>query len=183
MSFESRLFPGFAPLPPKRRVFVSYHHDSDQWWYERFAEYYGDRLELFTNRSLEEPIDSDNLSYVHRTIREGNITGTSVTIVLCGPETWKRKCVDWEIGSTLNMDHGLLGIGLPTAALTDDRQHVRVPDRLQRNYANGYAPWLGWTNAAAPSPQALLSALEDAAVRSTRAQADNALPFMTRNRP
>jgi hypothetical protein len=78
MSF-SRL--GFHALPPKRRVFVSYHHDNDQGWYDLFQQWYSEVLALFTNRSLAEPVDSDQLDYVHRTIRERNITGTSITIV------------------------------------------------------------------------------------------------------
>src|SRR5690606_23807434 len=112
-----------VPLPlPKRRAFVSYHHDGDQFWYDQFSGWARD-LELFTNRSLQEPVDSDDLqNYVHRYIREHHINGTSITIVLCGPETWKRKCVDWEIGSTVNKGHALLGIALPTA--------LRVPSGI-----------------------------------------------------
>lgn len=168
---------GFPPLPPKRKVFISYQHE-DEWWYDRFHEHFCDRLELFTNRALQEPIDSDDLrDVVHRAIRERHITGTSVTIVLCGAETWKRMCVDWEIGSSVNKDHGLLGIALPSA-LRNSMGQVIVPDRLYHNWLTGYAGWLHWT----ADPGALQTAIEYAIWRASFYQADNRWPFMTENR-
>ncbi len=171
------------PLPalPKRRVFVSYHHENDQAWYDLFSTWYGETLELFTNRSLKEPIDSDAVDYLHRTIREGKITGTSLTIVLCGPETWKRKWVDWEIGSTLNKGHGLLGIGLPTVATNRDGS-AHAPDRLLQNYQNSYAPWLSW-GAPPPTADEIKAAIARAASNASTLNCNNTLPFMTRNRP
>lgn len=163
--------------PPKRRAFISYHHDNDQGWYELASQWYGGVLDLFTNRSLSEPVDSDQLDYVHRVIRENNITGTSVTIVLCGSETWKRKCVDWEIGSTINKGHGLLGIGLATAVHLPSG--VLVPDRYYANWLTGYAAW----RYLLPTAGDLASAIEEAIWRAQNCAPDNSMPFMTRNRP
>jgi len=70
----------------KPRVFVSYHHGNDQPWYDRFAVVFGGAYEVFTDRSLRDSIHSDNTEYVMRVIREQYITGSSVTIVLCGSE-------------------------------------------------------------------------------------------------
>lgn len=168
---------GYYP-PPKRKVFVSYHHELDQGWYDEFDRKFCGSLDLLTNRSLQEPVDSDKLDYVHRAIREKNMSGTSITIVLCGAETWKRKCVDWEIGSTLNMDHALLGIGLPTVA-RQGAGGAHVPDRLLVNYQSGYAPWLSCPF----DGNQLLAAIEDAITRSRICSCDNSLRFMTRNRP
>ena len=164
--------------PIRRKVFVSYHHELDSAWYNQFATWFGSTLELFANRSLTEPVDSDDLDYVHRAIRENNIRGTSLTIVLCGYETWKRKCIDWEIGSTLNMGHGLLGIGLPSAAIQPDGG-VRVPDRFLVNFQSGYAPWLSWP----PTSEQLMASIETAVSRARNMASDNSLRFMTRNRP
>jgi hypothetical protein len=164
--------------PPKRKVFVSYHHELDQGRYDEFNRLFCASLDLVTNRSLQEPVDSDKLDYVHRAIREQNIKGTSLTIVLCGAETWKRKCVDWEIGSTLNMDHALLGVGLPTASRSS-RGAIIVPDRLHVNCQGGYARWLSCPF----DGNQLLAAIEDAITRSRTYSCDNSLPFMTRNRP
>jgi len=47
-------------------------------------------LDIFTDKSLERRIDSEDADYLRRTIRENNISGSSLTIVLCGAETWKR---------------------------------------------------------------------------------------------
>lgn len=168
---------GYPPPTPKRRVFVSYHHGADQGWYAAFTGIC-DALDLFTNRSLEEPIDSDDVDYVHRAIRETNITGTSLTIVLCGPETWKRKWVDWEIGSTVNKNHALLGLALPTALRVP--AGIVAPDRFYHNWLTGYAEWLLWESC---TPVALSAAIDNAVSRAARFPADNRWPFMTRNRP
>ena len=41
------------------------------------------------------------------------ITGTSCTVVLCGGRP--RKFVDWEIKATLDKEHALIGVNLPTS--------------------------------------------------------------------
>ena len=134
-------------------------------------------LDLLTNRSLQEPIDSDKIDYVHSAIRDRNITGTSITIILCGAETWKRKCVDWEIGSTINKGHALLGICLPTAIRLPGNKAI-VPDRLYQNWLSSYAAWAVCPVTAAD----LLGAIDEAVSRSKLFTSGNALPFMTRNR-
>lgn len=168
------------PLAPtKRKVFVAYHHNWDQGWYEILERFYCDGLDLFTNRSLPEPVDTDDIDYAHRAIRERYITGTSITIVLCGWQTWKRKCVDWEIGATLNKGHALLGIGLPTATRTWNG--VWVPDRYYHNWLTGYAAWLDCPQFL-PDASTLNAAIEEAILRSTLYPPDNSWPFMSRNR-
>ena len=131
--------------PPKRKVFISYHHNNDQYWYDLFSQHFSDTLDLFYDNSLDRQIDSTNAQYVNRRIREEHIFGTSVTIVLCGAETYKRRWVDWEIHSTLHYSHGLLGIGLPTCFISYDNKFI-VPERLHQNIASGYAVWMQWTD-------------------------------------
>lgn len=129
--------------PPKPRVFVSYHHGNDQGWYDLFAQSFGASFEVFTDTSLERRVDSDDADYVRRVIREQNITGSSVTVVLCGSDTWKRRWVDWEIQMTLNKEHALLGIALPTCARNPQGQCI-VPVRLYDNIDSGHAAWMTW---------------------------------------
>lgn len=172
-SFSSML--DFLPPPPKRKAFVSYHH-AEQAWHEAFTDVCT-ALDVFTNRSLAEPIDSEDVDYVHRAIRERNIAGTSITIVLCGAETWKRKWVDWEIGSTVNKHHALLGIALPTAPRVPTG--VVVPDRFYHNWLTGHAVWMLWENC---TPPTLTGAINDAVSRAARYPSDNRWPFMTKNR-
>lgn len=166
----------FGPPPTKRRVFVSYCHKDDQYWADTLRTTFGSQLDVFTDRSLDEPVRSDDPEYVNRQIRETFIVGSSVTILLCGARTWGRKYVDWEIRSTLQHRHGLLGIGLPSVALLPSGS-ARVPNRYLTNYQRGYTPWTGWPQ----SPTDLISAIEEAVRRAAITVPDNSLPKMARN--
>ncbi len=133
---------GYQP-PVKHKVFVSYHHSGDQDYYDAFSRSFHDLYELIYDNSLERKIDSDDVDYVMRRIRENFITGTSCTIVLVGAKTYGRKYVDWEIKATLEKEHGLIGIQLPTAPKTQEGK-ITVPDRLHDNIQSGFALWLTW---------------------------------------
>jgi len=136
----------FQSQPQKRKVFISFHHKNDQPWFDYFVRKFSDQYEVFIDKSIgETKVRSDDPEYINRAIREDYIKGSSITIVLCGAETQKRKYVDWEIYSTLNYEHVLLGIALPTAQKTPDGK-VIVPDRLYTNWATGYAHWMSWTD-------------------------------------
>ena len=76
-------------------------------------------------------------------IRQNDITGSSCTIVLCGAATHQRKYVDWEIKATLDKQHGLIGVWLPTLPLAPNGG-TQKPDRLQDNLDSGYAKWVRW---------------------------------------
>jgi len=172
-------YPAFFPVPVKRKVFVSYHHRRDQAWFDRFTGLFSDAYDIFHDQSLDGRIRSDDPEYVDRRIREDYIVGSSVSIVLCGAETWKRKYVDWEICSTLNCQHALLGIALPTATRNDQGQTI-VPARLHCNIQTAYACWIQWTE----DPLALQRAIEAAlgCCRNTTL-IDNRQPKMARNHP
>jgi len=129
--------------PVKRKVFLSYHHGADQAYYNAFAQTFCNAYDVISDTSLERQIDSDSVDYVMRRIRENYITGSSCTIVLVGKDTWGRKYVDWEIKATLEKEHGLIGVQLPTAPTTAQNT-VLVPYRLNDNIQSGYAIWLSW---------------------------------------
>ena len=133
-------------FPVKRKVFVSYHHGGDQLYYNEFSRIFHDSYEVISDNSLERSFDSDDPVYVMRRIREAHISGTSCTIVLVGQHTWGRKYVDWEIDATLEKQHGLIGIQLPSLPLNQDRT-VTVPERLRQNIQSTYAPWVTWGHA------------------------------------
>lgn len=145
----------------KRKVFISYHHRGDQKWFDEFTRLFSERYEIFFDNSLDGRIRSDDPEYINRKIREENIFGTSITMVLCGEETGKRKYVDWEIHSTLHHGHALMGIALPTAT-RGDQNRIIVPDRLRENIESGYAHWVSWNT----DPQTLQMAIENAIQRS-----------------
>lgn len=133
---------GSLNIPTKRQIFVSYHHSNDQWYYDEFSRIFNDTYDVIQDNSLERVIDSDDPDYVMRRIRENYITGTSCTILLCGAETSQRKYVDWEIKATLDKNHGLIGINLPSSISSGNG--IMVPDRFNDNYHSGYAVWMQW---------------------------------------
>ena len=164
--------------PAKRKVFISYHHGEDQKWFDYFTALFGDLFAIFYDQSLDGSIRSNDPEYVNRTIREDFIDGSSITIVLCGSLTGKRKYVDWEIHSTLHRRHALLGIALPTAVVAANGRIV-VPDRLHANLQSGYAYWMQWTE----DPGTLHGGIETAIQRSANSGLiDNSQPKMTRNK-
>ena len=104
---------------PRHNVFISHHHEQDQEYKDRFVRMMGDNM---IDRSIDTgDIVDDNLptDETRRQIRDDYIATATVTVVLIGRCTWKRKHVDWEIASSLsdtrhNDRCGLLGILLPT---------------------------------------------------------------------
>jgi hypothetical protein len=144
---------------PRRKVFVSYHHDNDQWYYDEFSRYFSSEYEIIQDRSLDRAVDSENPEYVMRRIRENYITGTSASIVLCGVDTPKRKYVDWEIKATLDKVHGLVGIMLPNI-MTESGKYV-VPGRFHDNVQSGYAIYTAWASLT-NNPRALATLIEEA---------------------
>lgn len=127
----------------KRRLFVSYHHANDQTMYDDFVRTFCNTYDLITDNSLDNIIDSEDPAYIMRRIREDYVTGSSCTVVLVGRDTWGRKFVDWEIDATLQREHGLIGVQLPTAQALPNG-NVLVPDRLLDNINSNYAEWTSW---------------------------------------
>lgn len=163
---------------PKRRVFVSYHHAGDRMYYEEFSRFFSGTYDVIQDNSVDRKIDSTNAEYVIRNIRENYITGTSCTIVLCGPQTPWRKFVDWEIKATLDRSHGLIGVNLPTNPMRVGGVFV-VPPRLHDNILSSYALFLRWAELNS-SPQVLVSRIEEANARS-RTFIDNSRTLRRRN--
>ncbi|TGN95628.1 TIR domain-containing protein [Burkholderia sp. USMB20] len=153
--------------PVKHKVFLSYHHRRDQRYYDAFSQAFHDTYDVIYDNSLEREVDSDDVDYVMRRIRENYITGSSCTIVLVGAETWGRKYVDWEIKATLDKEHGLIGVRLPTAARDPKDNKVIVPGRLHDNIQSGFAVWRSWEDITA-SPGQLERLVADAKSRSCK---------------
>jgi MTH538 TIR-like domain (DUF1863) len=138
--------PFFDPRPfrpTRRKVFISYHHRGDQACYDAFSRHFCDTFEAVRDNSVDRIFDSGDADYVMRKIREDYLSGTSCTIVLCGPLTPWRKYVDWEIKATLDKAHGLIGVILPNNPPSEDGSFA-VPYRLFDNILSGYAPWVKW---------------------------------------
>lgn len=124
------------------KVFVSYHHDNDQSRANHLRETYGSDNTII-DRSLKDAYDDKTNDQILELIRTYHLKNSSVTVVLIGSDTYKRKWVDWEIYSSLRpyggrSRNGLLAIYLPTAGET--------PARLKDNIDSGYAIEMKWEN-------------------------------------
>ena len=157
----------------RHRVFVSYYHEQDQFYRERFELMFSDIYNILESKSVEiGDIDPYlKTETIHQKIRDVYLRDSTVTVVLVGAKTWQRKFVDWEINSSIrdtkyNSRSGLLGILLPTypparpaweRLFTGDTlpahqitQNIRynphtIPPRLYDNLACGFATIHNWS--------------------------------------
>ena len=101
------------------KVFVSYHHQRDQLYKEALVEF-GEQHSVFVDRSVDTNDIPDEWTdqQIRREIRDKYLRDSTVTIVLVGGETSRRKHVDWEIHSSMydgsvNRRSGIMVINLP----------------------------------------------------------------------
>lgn len=137
----------------KHKVFLSYHHENDQAYKDQFVKLF---YQILVDWSVGDGDIDDNLSTetIRQKIRDEWLRDSTVTVVLIGAETWKRKHVDWEIGSSLrdtakNPRSGLLGVLLPSYPRPAPGKYnpQTVPPRLWDNVQDppAYANIYGWT--------------------------------------
>jgi hypothetical protein len=129
------------------KTFISYHHKNDQQYKEWLVNNFKDWG--FVDHSVGDGDidDSINTETIRQKIRDEFLSDSTVTLVLIGNETWKRKHVDWEIGSSLrhtknNPRSGLVGLILPSRKEeygTGKYTPNTIPPRLYDNHQNGYA--------------------------------------------
>jgi hypothetical protein len=176
------------PTLVRHRVFVSYHHANDETYKKIFELRFVNAFKAMHSRSvqlgdIDPSIAPEN---VRRIIRERYLRDSTVTIVLVGTETFKRKHVDWEIGASLrntthNSRSGLLGVLLPSyqatvRANTYDRD--TIPPRLSDNVDCGYANLYNWSN----DPQDVADWIHAAYHRRDTIEPDNSHPNFLYNR-
>jgi hypothetical protein len=169
----------------KHKIFISFYHKDD----DRYKRYLVDRFSyLFINKSVEngeyDPDDSDE--YVKRLIREDKITDSSIIVVLIGPNTYKRKHVDWEIYAglreSINGRSALLGIVLPEYRLDAGNKfrYEDIPARLADNVKSGYSKIYSWSYAIQNFSQIINDAFNEK--NSIKNKADNSRQQMKYNR-
>jgi hypothetical protein len=122
---------------------------------------------------------------IRQKIRDEYLRDSTVTVVLIGRETWKRKHVDWEIGSSIrqtqhNPRSGLLGIILPTYPLNDKSQYdpYTIPPRLYDNIKCGFASIYNWSN----DPTSVQKWIHEAFEKRNKKTPDNSYPSFVNNR-
>ena len=172
---------------PRHKVFISFHEDDLQ-YKDLFVSMMGKRI---VDRSVKVGnIDDTNIKTptIRQKIRDDYIRDATVTIVLIGPETWQRKHVDWEIGSSIrktkkNPRCGLIGILLPNHKnYGSKRINTRlVPPRLaDNNFPDGVARIYKWPSPWAPAKVAQW--IHEAYVRRAAILPDNNRLQFGRNR-
>ena len=109
----------------KHKVFISYHHANDQ-YYERELLRLNEQHEVFIDASVDTGDIDDRLAddAIRQKIRDDYLRDSTVTVLLVGVETKRRKHVDWEIYSSMfngrvNKQSGVLVINLPSTGCTD----------------------------------------------------------------
>jgi len=142
------------PRTPRHKVFVSYHHHNDQGYRDRFERLFDDVYDIMDSRSVKiGGIPKGlNVGEISRRIRDDYLRDSTVTVVLIGKDTWRRKHVDWEIAATVrdteaNPRSGLLGILLPSHPCfrKDDYDPYTIPPRLHDNVNCGFAKLYDWS--------------------------------------
>ncbi|WP_227487869.1 TIR domain-containing protein [Acidithiobacillus sp. HP-11] len=106
--------------PPKRKVFISYHHRNDQTYKQALLKF-NDTHGIFIDVSVDTgdiDVDLSNQA-IRKKIRDDYMANSTVTILLVGTETKYRKHIDWELYSSMidgsiNKKSGVLVINLPS---------------------------------------------------------------------
>lgn len=166
----------------RHKVFVSYHHALDEAYRAKF-ERFGSIFDVLVPGSVNDGDIDSNLpaETIRQKIRDEYLRDTSVTVVLIGAETWQRKHIDWEIGSSLrhteyNPRSGLLGILLPTYPRADPTKYNpwTIPPRLYDNVKCEFAAIYNWSD----NPTTVQDWIHQAYVRKSAKQPDNSrAPF------
>lgn len=129
------------------KVFISYHHRLDQDYKNDLIEF-GKDFGIFLDKSVDSGDIPDHWSdeAIRKKIRDEYLRDSTVTILLVGTETKKRKHIDWELYSsmfdgTVNKKSGVLVITLPVLPVSSFRtSHGDEEKKLI------YPDIDGWTN-------------------------------------
>jgi antiphage defense system Thoeris ThsB-like protein len=134
----------YSSSTPKHKTFISFHH-KDENYKKYLEEQWGEQFEGFVSKSVRDGDINPNLptETIRQKIRDEFIADATVTVVLVGQGTWRRKHVDWEIASSLrdtknNSRTGMLGILLPSYSV---RQSLLGPQLMRTENGDLYNPY------------------------------------------
>ncbi len=168
------------------KTFISFHHDDET--YKLFLEKkFSDLYNVFISMAVHDGDIDPKLKTdtIRQNIRDRYLRDSTVTVVLVGKETWKRKHVDWEISSSIrhtqyNPRSGLLGILLPTYPRMSIEKYdsFTIPPRLYDNIKRRYAELYNWSE----DPATVRSWIHAAFLRRKTVNPDNSYPSFVNNR-
>jgi hypothetical protein len=185
---------------PKHKTFISFHH-ADDYYKNALETQWGEQLDEFVSKSVGDGDINPFLTTdrIRQLIRDDFISDATVTLVLIGQGTWRRKYVDWEIASSIrdtkkNPRTGLLGLLLPTYSAQlpygmntsilkySDNGSVynpyTIPPRLYDNIECGFAKIYSWPT----SPNDLRQWIDDAFLRRKSCLPTNSRNSFSNNR-
>lgn len=171
----------------RHKVFVSYHHANDQPYRNLFEEMFTSTYDIMVSRSVQIGDIDANLATdtIRQKVRDEYLRDSTVTVVLIGSQTWQRKHVDWEIGSSIrdtqyNPRSGLLGIILPTypRSYLSKYDPYTIPPRLYKNVQCKFAEIHNWS----ASPIEVQNWIHEAYERRNKVVPDNSYPGFANNR-
>jgi MTH538 TIR-like domain (DUF1863) len=170
----------------RHKVFVSYHHDNDQDDMDKFEDRFARQFDIMVSKSVQDGDIGPNLKTetIRQKIRDEYLRDSTVTVVLIGRETWKRKHVDWEIAASIrdtkfNPRAGLIGILLPSYPSQKGKYNPHtIPPRLNDNIKCGYATIHEWSD----DPKIVASWIHDAFERRNTVTPDNSYDHFANNR-
>lgn len=175
-------------MTKRHNVFISYHHDNDEYYKERFEELFDEIYDVLETKAVSDGDIDPNLKTetIRQKIRDEFIRSATVTVVLIGSETWKRKHVDWEISSSIkntkfNSRTGLIGIILPTYPRQDKTKYSRytIPPRLWDNIDCGFASIHNWSD----DPNDVQDWIHEAFLKRNTIDPNNSRDLFSNNRP
>ena len=105
------------------KCFISFKTE-DLYYKEQIQSWVGDNRVDMIDKSLDEPINSCNVDYIMRKIREEHLSDSTVTIFLIGAHSaeteglWQQRYIKRELQASLyngegNTRNGILGVVLP----------------------------------------------------------------------
>ena len=172
---------------PRHKVFVSYHHANDQHYRNLFEALFVNVHDVMVSWSVQIGDIDQNIQTetIRQKIRNEYLRDSTVTVVLIGSQTWQRKHVDWEIGSSIrqtpyNPRSGLLGIILPSHPHQNRTSYdpFTIPPRLHDNVACGFAKIYNWSN----DPNEVSRWIHEAFERRNTVTPDNSYISFANNR-
>ncbi len=135
-----------------RKVFFSFHYQRDLWRVNvvrNSGVIDGVSAAGFYDASLWEDAKRSGVDAVKKLINDG-LKGTSVTAVLIGAETARRKYVSYEIERSIALGNGLLGVRINNIKDKDGRTDPPglIPEALTKAgapvYTYEYGKLGGW---------------------------------------
>ena len=124
-----------------RKVFFSFHYDRDAWRVGQVRNCNvigGYETNPFYDKARWEQVKRQGDAAIKRWIDE-QLKGTSVTVVLIGRDTSKRRWVRYEIEQSIALGKGLLGVDISKINNQFGQTDVTGINPLPRGYA--YYAW------------------------------------------